>query len=252
MNADPQLPDTHTPSPSPARPLRAVCFDLFHTLVDMRHVPAGTSTPEILGIDPEVWSHKVMEESPHHALGSERDPVESVRRIAHAIDPAIPLERIREAAARRPERFRAALLHVHPDILAALEQIRAAGLRTGLISNAGLDEVAAWDESPLAPLFDATLFSCHEGVMKPDPAIYLRAAARLGTPAAECLFVGDGASREHEGAHAAGMRTVLFLGILEVISPATAARRPRTADHVAHTLAELLTLIERLRHSGPR
>jgi len=234
-------------SGSQSAPVEAVLFDLFHTLIDMSRAPRGTSTPELLGIDPDVWGRKVTEDSPHHALGADLDPVESLRRIAHAIDPSIPEQRIAAAAQCRPQRFRAALLGVRPAVLDLLGRLRGMGVKIGLISNAGLDEIACWSESPLAPYFDAALFSCIEKVMKPDPAIYLRAAERLGVAPAACLYVGDGASREHEGARAAGMRTVLMLAILNEIHPVAAASRPRTTDWVTESFEDVLVLIERLR-----
>jgi putative hydrolase of the HAD superfamily len=231
-------------------PLHAVIFDLFHTLVDMRHAPPETSTSHVLGIPQEVWNQKVMEESPHHALGTEADPVESVRKIAHAIDPTIPMERILAAVKSRPVRFRAALLQVSPAVLAVLDRLRALGLKTGLISNAGLDEIAHWPESPLAPLFDTALFSCHEKLMKPDPEIYLRAAWKLDVRPESCLFVGDGGSQEHAGAHAAGMHTVLLLSILNEIYPELAASRTRDTTWVVESLPEFSQLIERLCREG--
>lgn len=258
--------DTHAPGPTrkgppdqtsserpehvPTDSLDAVLFDLFYTLVDMRHLPPATATAELLGIDARVWSRTVMEKSPHHALGSERDPVESLRKIAHAIDPSIPLERIREAAAARPGRFRAALVEVRSEILEALARIRSSGLKMGLISNAGLDEIEAWDESPLARFFDVALFSCREGLMKPDVEIYRRAAEQLGTTPGNCVYIGDGGSQEHEGAKAAGMRTILFLDLLQASYPDIAAQRPRVTNWVARTVPDLTTLICRLRESG--
>jgi putative hydrolase of the HAD superfamily len=231
-------------------PPLAVIFDLFYTLIDMRGVSIATSTSEMLGIDSDLWSRTVMEASPHHALGVDADPVESVRKIAHAIDPAIPIERIRAAAVVRPSRSRQALTRVDPEPLALLARLRVAGLRLGLISNAGLDEIDGWDDSPLAPLFDSALFSCHEKLMKPEAAIYLRAAQQLGVPPERCLYVGDGGSREHEGANAVGMRTVLFLGLLKLTYPDTAATRPRIAHWTAESFAELGELVERLQADG--
>lgn len=236
--------------PEPGKALLAAAFDLFYTLIDMRHLPAAGSTPDLLGIDPKVWSRQVMERSPHHALGTEADPVESIRRIAHAIDPAIPLEKIREAARVRPDRFRAALLRPRPEVTAGLAQLREAGLRLGLISNAGLDEIEAWPESPLAPFFDAALFSCHEGIMKPEPEIYRRAAARLGVPPDQCLYVGDGGSQEHEGASAVGMPTVLMLGLLRETYPDLAEQRPRITRWVVESFGDLVNLAQRLRREG--
>ena len=153
---------------------------------------------------------------------------------------------IRRAVAVRPLRFRHALLEVPPATLAGLARLAALGLPLALVSNAGLDEVEAWPDSALAPFFTAALFSCHEKVMKPDPAIYLRAAARLGVEPSRCLFVGDGGSGEHEGARNAGMRTVLLLGLLTSSLPSAAASRPRNTDWVLGTMDELATLVERL------
>jgi len=147
-------------------------------MFDVTGVP-GPPSSELLGIDPLRWNRELMYRAHHHALGTVADPYESVRRIVHAIDPTVPEERIRTAVESRPRRFRPALLNIRPDILSGLSDLRALGLRTGLISNAGYDEVEAWEDSPLAPLLDVALFSCHEHLMKPDPAFYLRAAERL-------------------------------------------------------------------------
>ena len=173
----------------------AVLFDLFHTLVLLQAAP-GQSSPEILGIDPAVWTETVFGHAPHHALGEVTDPYESIRRIAHGIDPAIPEGRIRRAVDARPARFRHALTHVRPEILGGIAHLRSRGLKTGLISNAAYDEVEAWNDSPLADLFDVALFSCFEKVAKPDPAIYHRAAARLGVAPERCVFIGNDGSRE--------------------------------------------------------
>ncbi len=224
---------------------RAVLFDLFHTLVDVNGAP-GRSSSEILGIDPAVWNHAIFNEARHHALGEVSDPVESLRIIVRRIDPSIPEERIVQAAAARPARFRHALIHVRPEILAGVRRLRELRLKIGLLSNAGWDEIDAWPESPLASLFDAALFSCRERLMKPDPAFYRLGAERLEVPPEDCLFVGDGGSDEHSGARQAGMRTVLILGLLEESLPDLAARRPRNADRVVRTTAELADLVEAL------
>ncbi|MDM7914595.1 MAG: HAD family hydrolase [Candidatus Eisenbacteria bacterium] len=223
-------------------PLHAVLFDLFHTLIDVNRAP-GRSTAEILGLDPARWNLRVIEESRHHALGAIEDPFESVRTIVHGIDPAIPDEKVREAVAGRAARFRHALLEVRADVLETLDRLRERGLSLGLISNAYYDEIAAWPESPLALRIDVPLFSCHEKIAKPDPAIYRLAASRIGVEPESCLYVGDGGSREHEGARAAGMRTVLILGMLEETLPAVAATRPRDTDWVVRAFPELLDVV---------
>jgi putative hydrolase of the HAD superfamily len=69
---------------------------------------------------------------------------------------------------------------------------------------------ALWAESTFAPLFDAALFSADEGMMKPEPRLYRRMAGLLGVDPSECIFVGDGAYRELQGAEAVGMTAVLI------------------------------------------
>jgi putative hydrolase of the HAD superfamily len=95
-----------------------------------------------------------------------------------------------------------------PAILAAAERARAAGVRTGVLSNSwGLDPFdpyAGWD---LAERFDAVVISHHTGTRKPDPAIYTLAAERLGLPCDACVFVDD-LPHNLEPARALGMSVV--------------------------------------------
>jgi putative hydrolase of the HAD superfamily len=223
----------------------AVIFDLFHTLVLLQDAPEP-STPEILGCDPLDWHRAVFEEGSHHALGTIRDPFESLRRIVAVVDRQIPEEKIREAVAMRARRFRSALMRVRPEILQGLTRLHRGRLRLGLVSNAAYDEISSWADSPLAPFFDAVLFSCHEKLVKPDPALYRRAAERLGVAAERCLYVGDGGNDEHSGARQAGMATILFLGLLEEALPAIAAARRRDTDWTVGSFADLMVLIEQL------
>jgi putative hydrolase of the HAD superfamily len=103
----------------------------------------------------------------------------------------------------------AGVLVPDPGVPETLGTLRGRGLRLGLISNCGPDVPRLWNASPLAPLIDAVLFSCEAGLKKPDPRIYAAAAARLGVPAAACLYVGDGSYEELRGAAQAGMVPVL-------------------------------------------
>ncbi len=85
------------------------------------------------------------------------------------------------------------------DYLAAA---RGRGVRTALLSNApgASDEV----KKTMFDYFDALVFSGEVGVAKPDPAVYLIAADRLGLPATVCAFVDDSATNIR-GAVQAGM-----------------------------------------------
>lgn len=190
--------------------IQAICFDLFNTLVSVGQVPAdvGPTTAAILGVDIQIWRDVCFSE--HHDICGPTDATENLRRMAHSIDPAIPEVAIQEAVKVRQRRFDYALQHVEPEVLNVLQELRQTGLRLALISNASTAEVQAWPVSPLAGLFDTAIFSCHCGSMKPEPGIYQEALKKLGIAPTTCLFVGDGGSNEHYGAHLLGMKPVLL------------------------------------------
>jgi epoxide hydrolase-like predicted phosphatase len=94
-------------------------------------------------------------------------------------------------------------------MLAAVRTVRAAGFRTGLISNSMGG--ASYDRSLFPQLFDGVVISGEVGMHKPQPEIFLLGAERAGVAPAECVFVDD--LRENcEGAEAVGMTAVLHRG----------------------------------------
>ena len=201
--------------------IRGICFDLFNTLVNVGQVPpaVGGVTADILGVDRARWREACFGDQ--HEIRRPSNAYDNLRRMARALDPTLPEARIRTAVEHRQRRFDHALRHVPPSVLSVLRTLREAGHRLALVSNASTAEVRAWPDSPLAPLFDAVVFSCECGAAKPEPAIYRRALARLELDAAACLFVGDGGSEEHRGAHALGLHP---LWLTEHVAPDRQAR----------------------------
>lgn len=75
-----------------------------------------------------------------------------------------------------------------PGMIDVVRAARAAGVRTGLLSNSwGLD----YPRDGWETLFDAVVISGEVGLRKPDPEIYLLAAQRLELPPAQVVFVDD-------------------------------------------------------------
>ncbi len=66
---------------------------------------------------------------------------------------------------------------------------RAAGIRTGLISNSW--GTGTYPRPLLAELFDGTIISGEVGIRKPAPRIYELGAEAIGLPPSECVFVDD-------------------------------------------------------------
>lgn len=101
---------------------------------------------------------------------------------------------------------------------AVLARAKAAGFRTGLLSNSwGLDyNRAGWDQ-----LFDAVVISGEVGLRKPEPEIYRLTADRLGLTPAECVFVDDIRSNI-TGAAAVGMIGVHHTDLSTTVEELTA------------------------------
>jgi putative hydrolase of the HAD superfamily len=124
-----------------------------------------------------------------------------------------------------------------PGVAEGLAALRAAGWLVGVVTNGdSLMQNRKLDASGLRPLLDTALVSGDEGVRKPDPELFRRAAARLGVDPARCVFVGDHPVNDMEGAAAAGMRPV-FMAAGGVFPP------PEGVERVS-CMAELVALLE--------
>src|SRR5262249_21120614 len=175
------------------------------------------------------WDHALHETSHLRLTGEVRDPYEIIRGLAHSIDPTIPEDKLRATVSMRLERFRHSLQRIPAANVAALKQLRGAGLKLGLITNADAIEMMSWAQCPLAGLFDSEMISCYVGLAKPDPAIFRKCLEELGLAAADCLFVGDGGSNELVAARELGMKTVFISGIIEELWPERIPERRKIA-----------------------
>ncbi len=220
----------------------ALIFDLFHTLTALESTwSGGPTTSQMLGIDIEAWDAQLHESSRDRLTGQVTDPVKIVRRMAHAVDPAIPLDLIERATRNRIERFEGALVRAPEATRTTLATLKKMGKSIAVCSNADVMEIAGWSKSPIAHLFDVVVFSCQVGCVKPEREIYDICLRRLGVSAEDCLFVGDGGSHELEGARAVGLTTVMIAGIIREIWPERIDERKRFADYSIETLDELLS-----------
>jgi len=224
--------------------VRGVIFDLFHTLTGLESEWSDLPwTPDVLGIDRTRWDELLTAQSRWRLTGEERDPYTIVRTLAHAADPTISDDRIREALRVRIQRFRDSLMRVPDANVEALTRLRASGLRLGLISNADAMEVEAWTDCRLAPLFDAAIFSCAAGCVKPEAAIYTQCLDALALPAGDCLYVGDGGSNELAGAKAVGLTTVFVSGVIQELWPDRVPRLMAAADHHIRGVPEIQRIL---------
>jgi putative hydrolase of the HAD superfamily len=92
-----------------------------------------------------------------------------------------------------------------------LRELKARGYVLGIVTNGRSPfQERNIDALGIRPYFGAVLVSEAEGVRKPEPEIFLRAAARLGVRADEAVFVGDNPQADIAGAQRCGMKAIWF------------------------------------------
>jgi putative hydrolase of the HAD superfamily len=97
-----------------------------------------------------------------------------------------------------------------PEAGAALDAVRAAGLRSAVISNSNGTIRSLVTRLGLADRLDFVIDSAEEGVEKPDPRIFEIALARADVKPEEAAYVGDLYSIDVRGARRVGLRAVLL------------------------------------------
>ena len=93
-----------------------------------------------------------------------------------------------------------------------IKELKARGYRILYLSNYSefiMD--IRWDVLNFLPLMDGGIFSCYEGMIKPDPAIFKRLFDRYDLDPKECVFIDDNADNIRT-AGSLGLNTVHFKG----------------------------------------
>jgi putative hydrolase of the HAD superfamily len=90
-----------------------------------------------------------------------------------------------------------------------LDELRAGGLRLGVVSNADGRVEALLASLGLRDPFEVVIDSGSVGVAKPDPRIFRIALERMGVVPEDALYVGDIFEVDVLGARAAGMEALL-------------------------------------------
>jgi putative hydrolase of the HAD superfamily len=185
-----------------------VLFDLYGTLVSMGKAGVRSNSlramADALRVDPTAFARRWAESFDDRARGRFGTLEETLARLAADLGRAPGRAEVQAAARARLE-FSRALLRSDPVVLQTLDDLRTAGCRLAIVSDATDETPRLWPTTELAPRFDATVFSCLEGLRKPDPEIYRLALQRLRLDAARCAYVGDGGSRELSGATKVGL-----------------------------------------------
>ena len=164
-------------------------------------------------------------------------PDDQLRIFLEALDPV--LERVAAAyqeptLAHRPD--------ITPGAVEAVRELRARGLRLGLISNTGRTPGRVLrrllEDADLLPCFDVLVFSDEARVRKPAAAIFRRVLDEARIDPERAVHVGDDAVSDVAGARGAGMRAIHF--VPDVLDSEV------LADAVLRRFADLPDLVVRL------
>jgi putative hydrolase of the HAD superfamily len=192
---------------------RAVIFDLFGTLIDnfthSAHEAVLREMAAALGVSGDAFVRGWLGSYELRNRGAFASTEGNVAYVLGTMGTSAELEAVTRAAGLRREFTRSCLVP-REEAVPTLTALKERGLKLGLVSDCAVEVPRLWESTPFAPLFGAAIFSCVVKTKKPDPAIYLMACEGLGVAPQECLYVGDGSSRELSGAAAVGMHPVLI------------------------------------------
>ena len=98
-----------------------------------------------------------------------------------------------------------------PGMAELIKNLKAAGYRIYLLSNASYRQHEYWPRVPGSEYFDGTLISADVKLVKPERQIYELLCEKFSLKPDECLFIDDSAMNI-EGAEGAGMPGIVFHG----------------------------------------
>jgi putative hydrolase of the HAD superfamily len=200
------------PMPAGPLPFQAILFDLDNTLYD-REAAFGRWADAYLRdtlrlTDPEEAAciRALIFAMDADGYGSKAAIFERL----HALYPALPGVPARSVDVF----FDEFLAHITPEAEteSLLDALADARLPFGVITNGSARQWRKIEGLGLARRTDCLFVSETFGGKKPDPAIFHAAAAHLGVPPAEILFIGDNPAVDVRGAQAAGMKAAWLHG----------------------------------------
>jgi putative hydrolase of the HAD superfamily len=226
---------------------KAIIFDLFGTLVDNfvrnEYERVLAEMASILNTPINEFQRVWLASFPQRATGVHANQKASIEYICRKLNVPINEAEVNHAFKVRLDYTKRSVVP-RPDAVATLARLKAQGYKIGLISDCSGEIPMVWGSTPLAPFFDVTVFSCVAGIKKPDPRIYRLATDPLKVRPQDCLYIGDGSSKELTGALQVGMHPVLIRDPDESVDAHYIDREDDWPGPKISYLKEVLTLLE--------
>lgn len=176
------------------------------------------------------------------ATGRVRCAAECAAEILHLLGGAAPAAVLEEVGAVY-RRFVQGGLVPYPGVVETLSSIRARGVRVAVLTDCSTETADHWEFTALAPVVDATVFSCRAGFKKPNPRLFELACEALGAEAGRILYLGDGGADELNGAVKAGLDAIQIIWKLEDDDTARLVNRAAWSGATISSIEQLVETI---------
>ncbi len=191
--------------------IKAVIFDMFETLVSL--FEGRTYFSEDIAKDLGI-PHTEFRTAWHKTENQRSEGVYTIKEAARVVLRELGVyseESVDLICKKRMESLEDTFQADISESVEMLKKLKEKGFGTGLISNCYSDERDMIKQSPLYPYLDVPLLSFECGICKPDERVFLDCARKLGVAPQECLYVGDGGSKELFAARDLGMKPLQAL-----------------------------------------
>ena len=228
----------------PALPITTILFDLDDTLFDhmgtaraaLAATAAGWPALQVVPVETLYQHYSELLEELHPLVMTGRLSYLDARqqrfaRLLTPYDPTLTPTDVAHLAAQHYGYYQQQRRPV-AGALALLQALKP-GYKIGIVTNnRTAEQHDKLRHLGMAELVDALITSEEAGVLKPDPAIYHLALARLGATPAQAVMVGDNWLADVVGARAAGIRPV-WLNRLGVARPQAAVAELTSLEPLA-------------------
>ena len=185
--------------------IKAVIFDMFETLVTLFEGRTYFGENIAADVGADVSSFRREWHAIEHDGSTGKYTIEEGVSLVLTRLGIYSEDKVKLAVSKRRECLNDTFSAIPDETFELLDELRKRNIRIGLITNTFSDERDIIRSSKLMPYFDAALISYEQGSCKPDQRLYVKMTELLGVNADECLYVGDGGSRELYAARETGM-----------------------------------------------
>lgn len=186
----------------------ACVFDAYGTLLDVGSAVTRSragSLPQAAELM-KLWRQKQLEYTWLRSLMNRH--VDFWRVTGESLDYAMEALGLGDPALRAELMQRYLQLDAYPEAKPVLKRLKAAGLKTAILSNGSVTMLAAGvAAADLRAELDLVISVDEVSVFKPSPAVYARATERLGVPASRICFLSSNGWDAH-GAQSFGFHVV--------------------------------------------